>query len=118
MSLVFNNWVLAMVIVGRYQPLSVTTLSKRLDCTYSSLATTTKELESKGLLNRKKTGRIISLTLTNKGTTVYRAIETIIEHLPVTNYQGVEINKWRITNPNDATRPSGTELDALKQQHS
>lgn len=115
MSLVFNNWVLAVVVVGRYQPLSVTELSKRLDCTYSSLATTTKELESKGLLNREKTGRMIALTLTTKGIIVYESIETIIENLPVTNYQGLEINRWRIQNK-DAPQPSGMENDAPRKQ--
>lgn len=102
MNLVFNNWALMIVVVGRQENkprLSITDIGKKMDCTYSNLASMTYELEKRGLIKREKKGRRVIISLEEKGRTIYESLEKIIEITSIKNYQGIVIDKWRIKIP-------------------
>lgn len=97
--LLINNWAVALIVIGQEKnPPSIVGLGKIIDCTYSSLAGTTHELERRGLINRTKQGRRITLELTAKGRKIYEALNTIIETTNIENYAGVNITTWGLKN--------------------
>ena len=52
-------------------------LAKRVDCTYSHVVKILQEMESAGLVNFEKHGRLKLLTLTKKGSEVAEHIEAV-----------------------------------------
>lgn len=101
---VINNWAVVILQIGqpRDRPPSVIELTKELDCTYSSLTTTTQELANRGLITRKKLGRVIVLELTTKGEEMKEAITTMARLTTIRNYSGrtitasgIEGTRWK-----------------------
>jgi len=56
-------------------------LAKNIDCTYSHVVKILQQMESEGLVNFDKQGRLKLLTLTKKGTDVASKIDEIRSHL-------------------------------------
>jgi len=99
--LIINNWAVALLVIGNHETESIVSLAKRMDCTYSSLASTTMELERRNILRRERQGRMVGLTLTDKGREIYEALRTIAQRTNLKNYQGWVINEWGIVAKQD-----------------
>jgi DNA-binding MarR family transcriptional regulator len=91
--LLINNWAVAIIIIGNNDQESIVELAKKMDCTYSSLACTTKELERRGIIIRNKDGRRMSLRLSDKGREIFNSLLVIARKTNVMNYQGLVINE-------------------------
>jgi DNA-binding MarR family transcriptional regulator len=92
--IVINNWMVALLIIGNHEQESIMELSKKMDCTYSSLQHSTKELERRSIIIREKMGRRVTLRLTEKGKEIYESIRTIAKKTNIRNYQGWVIDEW------------------------
>jgi len=70
----------AMMLLGLHNakgPIYASSLAKSVDCTYSHVVKILQHMETSGLINFEKTGRLKLLTLTKEGRTIAEHINQV-----------------------------------------
>jgi len=70
-----------MKLIIHVEKSSLSTLSKKINCSYTYLRKVIQKLEKEGFIQRKKEGRIVKNMLTEKGREVQQHVKRTLELL-------------------------------------